>query len=65
MAYDPYTEVRTDSWTWEAQCALWRMRALHSAERAAFFKRLAETLQNGTTITPSGKDPMKTTQKAA
>jgi hypothetical protein len=62
MAYE-YTNRQTDAWSWESQCALWRERALHSAERAAFFKRLAETLQNGNTITPSGKDPMKTTQK--
>lgn len=41
MAYDPYTETRTDSWTWEAQCALWRMRALHQAERAARWQRIA------------------------
>lgn len=57
MAYDPYTETRTLDWTWEAQCALWRERALHSAERAAFWKQLAEAQLTGSTIKPSGKEP--------
>lgn len=42
MAYDPYTEARTLEWSWEAQCALWRMRAMHQAENAARWKRIAE-----------------------
>lgn len=50
MAYDPYTEARTLDWTWESQCALWRARALHQAERAERFRLLAEALRNGTTI---------------
>lgn len=57
MAYDPYTESATDDWTWASQCALWRERALHQAERATFWQRLAEANRNGTTITPSGKQP--------
>lgn len=57
MAYDPYKAADTDEWGWPAQAALWRERALHSAERAEFYKRLAEAERNGTTITPSGKEP--------
>jgi hypothetical protein len=55
MAYDPYTDARTLDWTWEAQCALWRERALHSSRRAEYYKRLAEAERNGTTITPSNE----------
>lgn len=50
MGYDPYTEIRTDNWTWESQCALWRERALHQAQRAEHFKSIAEALRAGTTI---------------
>jgi hypothetical protein len=50
MAYDPYTETRTLDWTWESQCALWRARALHSAERAEYFRKLSESLRTGSTI---------------
>jgi len=57
MAYDPYTQARTDSWTWEAQCALWQERALHQAERAAFYKRLVEATKSGTAMQVSGKEP--------
>lgn len=57
MAYDPYTAAVTDAWDWPAQVSLWRSRALHQAERAAFWQRLAEAHRNGTTITPSGKQP--------
>ena len=46
MAYDPYTQNRTDSWTWESQCAIWRLRALHEAERAARWKRIAEAAES-------------------
>lgn len=56
MAYDPFTEARTDAWTWEAQCALWRERALHQAERAARWQRIAEA-NNRITIKPSGTTP--------
>lgn len=55
MAYDPYKPAMTDAWDWPAQVALWRERALHSAARAEFYKRLAEAERNGTTIIPSGK----------
>lgn len=53
MGYDPYTEARTDSWTWEAQCALWRERALHQAQNAERWKRIAqaaEALHTGAAI---------------
>jgi hypothetical protein len=43
--------------------ALWRERALHHAQRAEFFKRLAEAERNGQTITPSGKDPALVSQR--
>lgn len=57
MAYDPYSPTVTDSWSWEAQCALWRSRAQHQAERAAFYRGLAEAANNGTTVNPSAKEP--------
>lgn len=57
MGYDPYTNTVTDSWDWAAQCAIWRERALHNAQRAEHYKALAEALRNGTTIKPSSKDP--------
>lgn len=51
--YDPYKESVTDDWTWAAQCAIWRERALHQAQRAERFRLLAEALRNGTTIKPT------------
>jgi hypothetical protein len=58
MAYD-YTERQTDAWDWAAQCALWRERAMWQAQRAEFFRTLAEAERNGTTLTPSGKEPRR------
>lgn len=40
--YDPYPERVTDSWDWPAQVAIWRERAMHQAESAARWKRIAE-----------------------
>lgn len=57
MAYDPYTDARVLDWSWESQCALWRSRAIHQAERASKFRALAEALQKGDTITASEKEP--------
>lgn len=57
MSYDPYSPAVTDTWDWPAQVALWRSRALHQAERAAFYRKLAEAERNGTTVSPSGKEP--------
>lgn len=42
MAYDPYPERVTDDWTFASQVALWRERAIHNAERAERWKRIAE-----------------------
>lgn len=42
MSYDPYRPAVIDSWDWPAQVALWRERALHNAENAARWKRIAE-----------------------
>lgn len=42
MAYDPYTDAATDQWDFMAQVAIWRERALHNAERAERWKRIAE-----------------------
>jgi hypothetical protein len=55
MSYDPYTN--TDDWSFLAQVALWRERAIHQSQRAEFYKRLAEAERNGTTIKPSAKVP--------
>jgi hypothetical protein len=49
MAYE-YTNRQTDAWSWESQCALWRERALHSARRAEYYRRLVEAERTGTTI---------------
>lgn len=66
MAYDSYTDRVISSWDFSSQMALWRERALHQAQRAEYYKRLAEAERNGTTITPSGKTPATagTTTKA-
>lgn len=56
MAYD-YPDRITEQWDFASQAAIWRERALHQAQRAEFFKRLAEAQCTGTTITPSGKEP--------
>ncbi|WP_455834794.1 hypothetical protein [Pseudarthrobacter siccitolerans] len=40
--YDPYNENVTDDWTFAAQVAIWRERAIHNAERAARWQRIAE-----------------------
>jgi hypothetical protein len=53
MAYDPYTDARTLDWSWEAMCALWRERALHQAEAAARWKRIAEAATTASTKEPS------------
>lgn len=57
MAYDPYSDTRILDWSWESQCALWRSRAIHQAERAARFQALAEALQKGETIPLSDEEP--------
>ena len=56
MAYD-YADRIVDNWDFAAQMALWRERALHQAQRAEFYKRLAKAEQDATTVTPSGKEP--------
>lgn len=40
MAYD-YPDRVVETWDFAAQCALWRERALHQAERAARWQRIA------------------------
>jgi len=57
LAYDPYSTAVTDSWSWEAQCALWQQRAEHQAERAAFYRRLVEATKAGTEMQVSDKEP--------
>ena len=56
MSYDPYARS-SDTWDYQAQMALWRERAIHQAQRAEFYKRLAEADKNGTTVKPSAKEP--------
>lgn len=43
MSYDPYNENVTDDWTFASQVAIWRERAIHNAERAERWKRIAES----------------------
>ena len=53
--YDPYRPAVTDSWDWPAQVALWRERALHQAQNAERWKRVAlaaESLNRTTKETP-------------
>lgn len=57
MGYDQYTERAISSWDFASQMALWRERALHQAQRAEFYRRLAEAEKAGTTLKPSGKEP--------
>jgi len=40
--YDPYPERVTDQWDFMAQVAIWKERAMHQAERAERWKRIAE-----------------------
>lgn len=56
MAYD-YSDRVTDQWDFASQAAIWRERALHQAQRADFYRRLAEAVHNGTTVTASAKEP--------
>lgn len=56
MAYD-YSPRAVEQWTFEAQAALWRERALHQAQRAEFFRKLSEAVQTGGTIKPSATEP--------
>jgi hypothetical protein len=55
--YDYPNEHAVQQWDLASQMALWRERALHHAQRAEFFKRLAEAERNGQTIKTSGKAP--------
>lgn len=56
MAYDFPSHV-VEQWDFASQAAIWRERALHQSERAAFWQRLAEAQRTGSTIKPSGKEP--------
>lgn len=56
MAYE-YSDRVVESWDWPAQCAVWRERALHQAQRAEHFKAVADALKNGTTVKASSKEP--------
>lgn len=56
MPYE-YTDRTVEAWDWAAQCALWRERALHQAQRAAFYKSLVEAERTGSTVKPSAKEP--------
>ena len=51
--YDPYSPAVTDSWDWPAQVALWRERALHQAQNAERWRRIAQAAEHGTTNTPA------------
>jgi len=57
MAYDPYRPSATDQWDFMAQIALWRERAIHQSQRAAYYQRLAEATKSGTPIPVSDKEP--------
>jgi hypothetical protein len=47
MAYDYPNQHAVEQWDFAAQCALWRERAIHQAERAAFWQRIAEAGMKG------------------
>lgn len=57
MGYDPYRPAATDQWDFMAQVALWRERAIHQGQRAAYYKSLVEAAKTGETVNPSGKEP--------
>ena len=57
MAYDPYRPAVTDQWDLMAQIAIWQERAVHQAQRAEFYKRLAEAEKTGATVNASDKEP--------
>lgn len=54
--YDPYKDSVTDDWTFASQVAIWRERAIHNAERAERWKRIAESAAK-VPVKPSAKEP--------